>query len=82
MMILLIEQIQQRRGADAWNKSMDDGRFNRPDQVVEQFDDQVVQAMAKLNQQPPCNKDSKAIGSICPHLRAAVAYRNGRFDRC
>ena len=71
-----IEQIQHRRGADAWNGAMDDSVV-----PIESWNDQIAAAMLDLNQHAPCNKDGKAVGSICPFLRAAAADRGGRFGR-
>ena len=63
-----IEQIQHRRGPDAWNNLMDDSIV-----PIESWNNQVVAAMpvVDLNQQPPC---------ICPHLRATAGDRSGRFN--
>ena len=43
---------------------------------VESWYDQVIGAMAYLNQQNPCNKDGKAIGTIGLHIRATAAGCN------
>ena len=45
---------------------------------TESWNELVVAATFDLNEQPPCNMDGNAIGSICLHLRAD---RNGRFGR-
>ena len=46
---------------------------------MELWNNQIVAAMAELNQQPHCNMDSNPISSICQHLQAATMDCNWRF---
>ena len=58
------KQLQDCRGADSWNNSIDYSIF-----PIELWNDQIVAAMPDLCQKPLCNKDGKEISSICPHIR-------------